>query len=188
MTITAPRIPRDQAGRLHARDGGAPPASSCASRPAPSLEHVGQLLVRPGRAAGQHRELHRRRAGADRHRRSAADQRRARAGRVLRAAGDDRGHARRQLQPRHAAADRMRRRQDDRRRGPACSARRCSSSTTRLQAREFGEWVDEHDDEIRAVAEATTRSGKLTTSASTRSVRCATCASTTRPATPPGRT
>ncbi|MFL5876661.1 MAG: hydroxymethylglutaryl-CoA reductase [Solirubrobacteraceae bacterium] len=31
-----------------------------------------------------------------------------------------------------------------------------------LQAREFGEWMDAHCDEIRAAAEATTRSGKLT--------------------------
>ncbi len=31
-----------------------------------------------------------------------------------------------------------------------------------LQAREFGRWVDEHLDEIRKAAEATTRSGKLT--------------------------
>ena len=31
-----------------------------------------------------------------------------------------------------------------------------------LEAREFGEWISEHEDEIRAAAEATTRSGKLT--------------------------
>ncbi len=31
-----------------------------------------------------------------------------------------------------------------------------------LAAREFGAWVEEHDEEIRAAAEATTRSGKLT--------------------------
>ena len=31
-----------------------------------------------------------------------------------------------------------------------------------LQAREFGEWMDAHLDDIRAAAEATTRSGKLT--------------------------
>ena len=31
-----------------------------------------------------------------------------------------------------------------------------------LQAREFGTWLDEHEEEVRAVAEATTRSGKLT--------------------------
>lgn len=31
-----------------------------------------------------------------------------------------------------------------------------------LAARDFGEWVDRHDEEIRAAAEATTRSGKLT--------------------------
>ena len=31
-----------------------------------------------------------------------------------------------------------------------------------LQAREFGDWVEQHEDEIRAAAEATTRSGKLT--------------------------
>ena len=31
-----------------------------------------------------------------------------------------------------------------------------------LQAREFGDWIDQHEEEIRAAAEATTRSGKLT--------------------------
>ena len=31
-----------------------------------------------------------------------------------------------------------------------------------MEAREFGAWIDRHEDEIRAVAEATTRSGKLT--------------------------
>jgi hydroxymethylglutaryl-CoA reductase (NADPH) len=31
-----------------------------------------------------------------------------------------------------------------------------------LEARDFGEWVDQHDEDIRAAAEATTRSGKLT--------------------------
>ena len=30
-----------------------------------------------------------------------------------------------------------------------------------LQAREFGAWIDQHEEEIRAAAEATTRSGKL---------------------------
>ena len=32
----------------------------------------------------------------------------------------------------------------------------------RLEAREFGDWIERHEDEIRAAAEATTRSGKLT--------------------------
>ena len=31
-----------------------------------------------------------------------------------------------------------------------------------MEAREFGDWIERHEDEIRAVAEATTRSGKLT--------------------------
>ena len=31
-----------------------------------------------------------------------------------------------------------------------------------LEAREFGAWVEQHEEEIRAAAEATTRSGKLT--------------------------
>ena len=31
-----------------------------------------------------------------------------------------------------------------------------------LEAREFGDWIDQHEEEIRAAAEATTRSGKLT--------------------------
>ena len=87
-----------------------------------------QLLVRPGAARGQRRALHRRRAGADRSRRAAAGQRRARPGRVLRPAGDRRGHARRELQPRHEAAPRGGRRHDhgDGRRD-AARARRSSS-------------------------------------------------------------
>ena len=31
-----------------------------------------------------------------------------------------------------------------------------------MEAREFGDWIEQHEDEIRAAAEATTRSGKLT--------------------------
>ena len=31
-----------------------------------------------------------------------------------------------------------------------------------LEAREFGDWIERHEDDLRAVAEATTRSGKLT--------------------------
>ena len=81
------------------------------------LDHVGRYSFDPCDSARQHRELHRRRAGADRARRAAAHQRRARPGRFLRADGDDRRNAGRQLQPRHAGADRMRRREDDDRRG-----------------------------------------------------------------------
>src|ERR1700744_3572955 len=31
-----------------------------------------------------------------------------------------------------------------------------------LEAREFGDWIERHEDDVRAIAEATTRSGKLT--------------------------
>ena len=57
------------------------------------------------------------------------------------------------------------------------------------EARDFGEWLDEHFDEIREAAEATTtlRAG-CRTSSSTRPAGSSTRASTTRPATPPART
>ena len=95
-----------------------PAATSCASRPAPrsstsaptrstrrscpgNIEHfIGVAQVPIG------------------HRRPAARRRRARPRRVLRPAGDRRGHARRLLQPRHEAAPRGRRREDDRHRRP----------------------------------------------------------------------
>ena len=108
-----------------------------ATRRAFVAEHTGvdaaprrPLLVRPGHAAGQHRELHRRRPGPDRPGRPAAHRRRARPGRLLRPAGDDRGHAGRQLQPRHAPAHRERRRAHDRRRRVHAALARSSSSTT----------------------------------------------------------
>ena len=125
-----------------------------------ALEHVGSYSFDPARAAGQHRELHGRRAGADRPGGPAADRRRARAGRVLHPDGDHRGHAGRELQPRHAAAERERRRQDDGRR--AVHAALAGVHPRRRAARRatFGDWVDEHFDEIKAVAETTTRVGQ----------------------------
>ena len=108
-------------------------APSCASRPAPTSRTSAQYSFDPASAAGQHRELHRRRAGADRRRRAAADRRRARAGRLLRPAGDHRGHAGRQLQPRHAPPHRVRRRPKTTVVERLDAARaRCSSSTTRV--------------------------------------------------------
>jgi len=44
-----------------------------------------------------------------------------------------------------------------------------------LEGRHFGEWVDEHLDEITAAAQSTTNSGHLNYIGSTRSGRCATC-------------
>ncbi len=105
---SSPHPPRP-AERLHpghGRAAGAVPART-------HRRHAGprpQGIVRAGRAAGQHRELHRRGAGADRPGRPAAHQRRARAGRLLRAARHHRGHAGGELQPRHARAHRVRRR------------------------------------------------------------------------------
>ena len=65
----------------------------------------GALLDRSRHHARQRRELHGRGAGAHRVRRTAAGQRRARPGRVLRPAGDHGRHARRVLQPRHEDAE-----------------------------------------------------------------------------------
>ena len=57
------------------------------------------------------------------------------------------------------------------------------------EARDFGAWLDEHFDEIKAAAESTTRVGRAAaTSSSTRPAGSSTRASTTRPATPPART
>ena len=121
-------------------------------------------------------------------RRAAAGQRRARPGRVLRPAGHRRGHARRVLQPRHEAAARGRRRRRRRSSTTACSARRRSCSTAPARRATFGEWLDEHFDEIKAAAEATTQLGQAAaTSSSTRPAASSTRASTTRPATRPGQ-
>ena len=65
---------------------------------------------------------------------------------------------------------------------------RLLSSMTRSQAREFGSWVDENFECISQVPEATTRSGKLITSANIRWARCGTCVSTTPPVTRLART
>ena len=75
-------------------------------------------------------------------RRPSARRRRARARRVLRAAGDHGGHAGRQLQPRHAPDARGRRHQDDRgrRRDAARAAVRLRDARA---ARDFGRWVEE---------------------------------------------
>ena len=86
--------------------------------------------------------------------------------------------------------DRVRRRQDARSSTTACSARRCSSSTTRsrgprvrrLGRRALRRRSGRRPRRRRSVGQA------HRTSSSTRSARCATCASTTRPATPPART
>ena len=57
-----------------------------------------------------------------------------------------------------------------------------------LEAREFGDWIEQHEDEIRAAAEATTRSGKLTYIGQYQVVRCSTYESTSLRETPPVRT
>ena len=79
--------------------------------------------------ARQHRELLRRRAGADRAGRAGAGQRRARAGGVPRPARDDRGHAGGVVQPRHEAVPRRRRDHHDR-------ARRQDAAGAGLQLRQ----------------------------------------------------
>ena len=183
------RIPRDPCNDYTEEMAAAPPRFRRASRPAPSWRTSGTYSFDPGVLPRQHRELHRRRAGADRPRRTAAHRRRARPGRLLRSAGHDRGHAGRQLQPRHAAADRVRRRQDRRsssdymQRAPvfvfddALAGPRLRRLGRRALRRDQGGGRGDHP-----------RRASSSTSASTRSARCATCASTTPPATPPGRT
>jgi hydroxymethylglutaryl-CoA reductase (NADPH) len=56
------------------------------------------------------------------------------------------------------------------------------------EARRFAHWLDERFDDIRAAAEATTRSGKLQDIDSTPRAASCSAASTTRPETRPGRT
>ena len=155
-----------------------------------ALDHVGPLLLRPGRAAGQRRELHRRRPGPDRRSparcASTASMRTGdffvplattegtlvasynRGMRLLTECGgvkttvvDERMQRAPVFMLRRRAAT------------PATSASGC----------------EDHFDEIRAAAESTTRVGQADrVSASTRSARCGTSASTTPPATPPART
>jgi hypothetical protein len=136
-----------QGQRLHAGDGRGAAALRAGAHRA-SLEHVGSFSFDPGRCR-QRRELHGRGPGADRPGRAASHQRRARQGRLLRPDGDQRGHARRELQPRHAPAERERRRQDDGRRqfmqrSPAFFF------DDALQARDFGDWVVENFEAIKA--------------------------------------
>ena len=165
-----------------------PPNGARSSRARPARNSITRpIFVRSGNSTWQYREFRRRRAGADRPRRAVAHQRRTRAGRFLRADGDDRGNTRRQLQPRHAPAHRVRRREDDvveqfMQRAPVFifdDAR---------EASDFGHWVEANFAAIKAAAEATTRSGKLRHPAISQSARCGICGSTTRPATPPART
>ena len=147
-TTTRPRRPR--------RAGG-----SCSEQTGVELEHVASYSFDPAILRRQHRAVHRRGAGADRARRPAAGQRRARPGRVLRAARHRRGHAGGQLQPRHEAAARGGRRDthgDGRRdaararvpvRQRARVARVRPAGSTRTSTRS------------RQAAETTTKSGKL---------------------------
>ena len=93
-----------QGQQLHRRHRQAPPAVRGPLLGPPARAHR-QVLVRPGGHPGQHRELHRRGAGAARLRRPAQGQRRARPGRVHHPAGHRRGHAGRLLQPRHEGAE-----------------------------------------------------------------------------------
>ena len=103
-----------------------------AHRRAPSTTSATTRSTR--RVCRQHRELLRRRPGADRRSPDRFASTASTPGRVLRPAGHDGGHAGRQLQPRHAAAHRERRSQDRRSSRTRCSARRCSCSTTPSQA------------------------------------------------------
>ena len=118
--------------------------------PGVGARHAGRF-AHPGGARGlraQHRELHRHRQGAGRPGRAAARQRRPRARRLLRAAGDHRGRAGRLLLARRAAHHRRRRlrgRRAQRRRharaGRSRSRRsatpRCSSPGRRMSFEAF---------------------------------------------------
>ena len=149
-TITRPVVAAHRGGEfLREQTGGGPRARR-------------GVLVRPGRAAGKHRELSGRGAGADRSGRAAAHERRARPGGVLSC----------RWQPPRARSSRATtagcacstnvaasRRPWSR---TTCSARRCSSSTTPWRRASSAIGSISTRSEIRAAAEATTRSGKLT--------------------------
>ena len=122
-----------QGRRLLAGDHRPRAASSSRRFTGVKLQHLNRPSFDPAADAGQHRELHRRGPGADRLRRAAARQRRARAGRVPDPAGHHRGHAGRLVQPRHQGAQPVRRRDAARWWTTACSARRSSSSSRRAR-------------------------------------------------------
>ena len=151
-------------------------------------EHVGRYSAGPVRAVREHRALRGRRAGADRDSGPAARRRRARAGRVLCADGDDRRNTGRELQPGHEAAARRRRRQGDGhgRRHAARPGLRLRLGARSPRVRRMGQGAlrrhqtagrDEHP-----------QSAGCTTSSSTPRAGSCSCDSTTRPGTPPGRT
>ena len=184
--VDRPRIPRI---RQNDYTEEAPPRGASSRRAERRPSRARRLLLdRPRRSARQHRELHRRRPGADRPRRPAARRRRIREGRVLRADGDRRGHPGRQLQPRHEAA--APRPAGSRRRSSKTAMQRAPSFIfpSAREARAFGEWLETRFEPIKEAAEATTSSGKLQKSSSTRRAGSSSRASTTRPATPPART
>src|SRR5208337_1325299 len=119
------------------------------------------LRVRSEKPSGQYREFHRRGAGADRARRAAAHQRRARARRILHSDGDHRGDAGRQLQSRHAPHHRVRRRQGDGGRAvdAALAGFPVRGRPRGARIRRVGRRAFRGDQG--AAAETTTRSGKL---------------------------
>ena len=154
--VPDPARPRDD----YTREAAEARRAFADERTGASLEHVSSYSFDP-RSAGQRRALHRRRAGPDRPRRPAAGQRRARAGRVLRAARDRRGHARGELQPRHAPAPRGGRRDDDDPRRPHAARARVPVPERPRGARVRRLARPSTSTRSSAAAETTTRSGKL---------------------------
>ena len=118
-----------------------------------------------------------------------ARQRRARPGRVLRAAGHRRGHAGRELQPRDAAAARGRRRHHDDPRRRACSGRPSFLFPSAREARDFARLAQRALRRHQAASRSPPRArASCATSSSTPPAGCCSPASTTRRATPPART
>ncbi len=182
-------IPYDKENNATERDHRRAPGASSSSYTGVRLEHVNALLLRSRAHPGQHRELHRRRPGAARLRRADPGPRRARPGRVPDPPGDDRGHAGRLVQPRHQGAQPVRRRDLHGAWTTACSARRCSSSTSPARRAHFGEWVDDHIGTSARHAEAHLVGGaSCSTSTRTWPTSSPSCASTSPPATRPART
>ena len=180
-------VPRDKEND-HSREAATARADFVREQTGVELEHVTSYSLDPTTLSGNVEQLRGRRAGADRPRRPAEGERRARPGRLLRAARHRRGHARGELQPRHAAAARGRRRDHhDPRRPHAARAvvpvperargARVRRVAARALRRDQGGGRGHH--QVRRAARHRAVLGRAA---------CSTRASTTAPATPPGRT
>ncbi len=162
-----------------------PDSNSSANSTGAQLDHVSRYSIDPRVTRGQYRAFHRRDPGSAGVCRALAGPRPARTGRVLCAAGDQRGHAGRFLQPRHEGAASQRRRE------VRCGGRQHAAGAgvrlrRRGQCRAF-QRLDrraqgEHQDRRRR--HRSLRRSWITSTPTCRTLSLS-CASTSRPAMPP---